>query len=295
MNPMHVFLFLFAAISAEAAAPPLEVLEENQEITPIKRAVKNEARELEYKYQTRQAVVLKGIVQIGDDEESALTGGLQEIELEAYTDIQILARYENEFGQKLARVKISTGDGDFVDVWVAEQELAASLYSVPAEKRTAMLSLDDMDARDALITSTDHVSVADGQGGGFILPVRGARKTSPPGMRLHPILKRWKYHAGWDYAAPTGTPVYATASGTVSFAGRAGGYGNMIQLSHGRVTTRYAHLSVILVRKGQSVSQGQTIGKVGSTGLSTGPHLHYEQHGGGAPAPRNRQLQRRRR
>lgn len=99
------------------------------------------------------------------------------------------------------------------------------------------------------------------------------------GRRFHPVLKKWRAHRGVDYAAPRGTPVRATADGVVRFAGRKGGYGNLILLNHFKIyTTAYGHLHKIAkgVRKGRRVQQGQVIGYVGSTGLSTGPHLHYE-------------------
>ena len=94
--------------------------------------------------------------------------------------------------------------------------------------------------------------------------------------RYHPILKKRRPHLGVDYGAPTGTPVLASASGTVVFAGRDGGYGNLLKIRHpnGYVTS-YAHLSRIQARNGQKVSQGQQVAQVGSTGLSTGPHLDY--------------------
>ena len=97
--------------------------------------------------------------------------------------------------------------------------------------------------------------------------------------RLHPVLRVRRPHRGVDYAAPRGTPVRATGSGRVSFAGRKGGYGKTILLAHGNAhTTLYAHLSRYAkgVRRGTRVRQGQVIGYVGSTGVSTGPHLHYE-------------------
>lgn len=93
--------------------------------------------------------------------------------------------------------------------------------------------------------------------------------------RFHPILKRRRPHLGVDYGAPTGTEVLSVASGTVSFAGRKGGYGKMVKIRHGQYSTSYAHLSRIQVRRGQRVEQGDVIGRVGSTGLSTGPHLDY--------------------
>lgn len=97
------------------------------------------------------------------------------------------------------------------------------------------------------------------------------------GVRRDPIYGSSKFHAGLDFAAKTGTPVFATADGKVTEAGRQSGYGNCIDISHGyNYLTRYAHLSEILVKPGQEVKRGEMIGKVGSTGKSTGPHLHYE-------------------
>lgn len=108
-------------------------------------------------------------------------------------------------------------------------------------------------------------------------PLSILRVTSGYGMRTHPISGQRKMHTGIDYAAPTGTPVWAVGSGTVVFTGWKGGYGKTIEIKHsGAVKTRYGHLSKILVRKGQAVRQHQTIGAVGSTGYSTGPHLHFE-------------------
>jgi murein DD-endopeptidase MepM/ murein hydrolase activator NlpD len=108
-------------------------------------------------------------------------------------------------------------------------------------------------------------------------PLSILRVTSGYGMRTHPISGTRKMHTGIDYAAPRGTPVWAVGSGTVAFTGWKGGYGKTIEVKHsGAVKTRYGHLSKILVRKGQAVRQHQTIGAVGSTGYSTGPHLHFE-------------------
>jgi murein DD-endopeptidase MepM/ murein hydrolase activator NlpD len=97
--------------------------------------------------------------------------------------------------------------------------------------------------------------------------------------RYHPILKRYRAHEGIDYGAPTGTPVEATASGVVTRAGWAGGYGRLVELRHAQgIRTRYAHLSAIGagIRPGAPVTQGMIIGRVGASGLATGPHLHYE-------------------
>jgi len=94
--------------------------------------------------------------------------------------------------------------------------------------------------------------------------------------RFHPVQMRWKAHNGTDYAAPTGTPIMSTANGTVIQAGYTSGNGNYVKVKHnGQYTTQYLHMSKILVRQGQRVSQGETIGRVGSTGLATGPHVCY--------------------
>lgn len=97
------------------------------------------------------------------------------------------------------------------------------------------------------------------------------------GVRIDPIYKTQKFHSGMDFAANTGTPVYATGNGVVVSSGWESGYGLTIEIDHGfGYQTRYAHLSATQVRKGQKVTRGEVIGKVGSTGKSTGPHLHYE-------------------
>ena len=113
----------------------------------------------------------------------------------------------------------------------------------------------------------------------LLFPVLGdAFKSSGFGWRLHPILGSWLMHAGRDFAAPEGTPVVAALSGQVLSSGLAGGYGIAIELEHADPLRRtlYGHLSEIYVRAGQQVRQGEVIGRVGSTGLSTGPHLHFE-------------------
>ncbi|MCJ7421271.1 M23 family metallopeptidase [Sphingomicrobium astaxanthinifaciens] len=101
-------------------------------------------------------------------------------------------------------------------------------------------------------------------------------------MRRHPILRYKRLHRGIDFAAPRGTPIQAAADGVVLHAGRAGGYGNQVRLRHADGTiTSYSHMASLHVAPGTAVTQGQVIGTVGSTGLSTGPHLHYEVHRNG--------------
>ena len=112
--------------------------------------------------------------------------------------------------------------------------------------------------------------------GGMVMPVRG-RMTSPYGARRHPVLGYVRMHAGVDFGAAWGSPIFATGEGVVSFAGRHGGHGNYVRIEHGGgLGSGYGHMSRIAVSPGARVSAGQVIGYVGSTGLSTGPHLHYE-------------------
>ncbi len=119
------------------------------------------------------------------------------------------------------------------------------------------------------------------QRNGLVAPVPG-RITSNFGMRRHPILGYRRMHSGMDFRARYGTPIVAVTDGRVASAGRAGGCGIAVKVSHGGgLSTRYCHMSRMAVRAGQSVRRGQVIGYVGSTGLSTGAHLHYEMYRGG--------------
>lgn len=110
-------------------------------------------------------------------------------------------------------------------------------------------------------------------------PMEFTRVTSGFSRRFHPILKTWREHKGVDYGAPTGTPIRSTADGVVDFIGTQNGYGNVVVLRHnGQYSTLYGHMSAFApgLKKGMRVQQGEFIGKVGSTGWATGPHLHYE-------------------
>lgn len=116
--------------------------------------------------------------------------------------------------------------------------------------------------------------------------IKFSRISSPFGMRVHPVHKTWTGHRGIDYAAPYGTPIYATANGIIDFSGWQNGYGNVVIIKHPRnYSTVYAHQSKIEngIKKGVKVSQGKLIGYVGSTGTATGPHLHYELRIGNKP------------
>lgn len=116
-----------------------------------------------------------------------------------------------------------------------------------------------------------------------MMPVEGW-VTSEFGVRNHPIAKRFKMHNGVDIASPIGTPIKAPAGGKVVFAGRSGGYGNTVVLQHGYgISTLYGHLSQINVKQGETVKRGDVVGELGTSGYSTGPHLHYEVSVDGIP------------
>ena len=113
-------------------------------------------------------------------------------------------------------------------------------------------------------------------------PVLGVRIGSPFGYRIDPITGHTALHTGLDFAAPTGTPIYAAAGGVVIVQELNSGYGKMIEVDHGNnIITRYAHTSAVFVKKGDIIKRGQKIAEVGSTGRSTGPHLHFEVWVGG--------------
>lgn len=141
----------------------------------------------------------------------------------------------------------------------------------PLNEESAADVLQDLRRANALSIALDRLPLT--------RPVRESesRISSHFGPRRHPTTGRWALHAGLDLAGPTGTPIYAPAAGKVVYAGPRGTYGNLIKIDHPfGYETRYAHLSQILVSPGDEVTTGQLIGRIGTTGRSTGPHLHYE-------------------
>jgi murein DD-endopeptidase MepM/ murein hydrolase activator NlpD len=179
---------------------------------------------------------------------------------------------------------IRTGDS-FEVLYTARQTPDGQAAPGGGEVLYARLTLGGRDIRMYRFEDSDGVARyfgPDGKGARKALmrtPVDGARMSSGFGMRRHPILGYTKMHKGVDFAAPTGTPIYAAGDGVVERASRYGAYGNYIRIRHsGDLKTAYAHLSRYArgVAPGTRVAQGQVIGYVGSTGRSTGPHLHYE-------------------
>jgi murein DD-endopeptidase MepM/ murein hydrolase activator NlpD len=187
----------------------------------------------------------------------------------------------------------------------AEAELAADEAKALADTRAEALTIAEAERGESLARyeeaeaeaerietelrewGASQPAAARGGRSGFLLPASGWQ-SSAYGMRFDPFFGVWQLHSGVDIAAPGGTPIYAVADGTVIRAGWNGGYGNFTCLGHGSregqgLSTCYAHQSEILVSAGQSVRQGELIGRVGTTGASTGDHLHFEVRLDGTP------------
>jgi murein DD-endopeptidase MepM/ murein hydrolase activator NlpD len=159
-------------------------------------------------------------------------------------------------------------------VYAGVENIEAAVFETKGEKKYAFPFKQNPDAKRADYYD-DEGKVLKSM---FLkAPLKFSRITSRfSPKRFHPVQKRWKAHNGTDYAAPTGTPIMTTASGTVIEAGYSSGNGNYVKVRHnGTYTTQYLHMSKIKVRRGQRVQQGDVIGLVGSTGLATGPHVCY--------------------
>jgi murein DD-endopeptidase MepM/ murein hydrolase activator NlpD len=146
-------------------------------------------------------------------------------------------------------------------------------------RRADLLARSFGQAAESLATHTERLAATPS-----IMPTQGWLTSAFSAMRSHPILHYARPHEGIDVSAPMGTPIEAPAAGRVVEAGWQAGYGNVVVIDHGfGLKTKYAHASRLLVRTGERVQRGQRVALVGSTGLSTGPHLHYEVHVDGRP------------
>src|SRR5215216_203132 len=150
---------------------------------------------------------------------------------------------------------------------------------ISADVETLIQRADLLSARFAAVTDSLEVNAKRFASVPSIMPTAGWLTSQFSRSRVHPLLHVSRPHEGIDVSAPMGAPIVAPASGTVTKVDRENGYGNVLEIDHGNgIVTRYAHCSRIDVRQGQRVTRGQRIAAVGSTGLSTGPHLHYELH-----------------
>lgn len=169
-------------------------------------------------------------------------------------------------------------------LWTVDSAASKTAFAVSydlgaLERRARLLSSSLTQATDSLIVHKELLESTPA-----IEPTLGWISSPFSRTRMHPIYDRPMPHLGVDFAAPTGTPIYATAAGRVVKAGWDQGYGLMVEIDHGYgYSTVYAHASKILVRRGEEVARGDVIAQVGSTGLTTAPNLHYEVHVNGVP------------
>jgi len=200
---------------------------------------------------------------------STVTLSLKSIEREQIEKMQWLAIDAFETASEIDEIIQSAG----LPAAAIDDTAIGGPFVRPNDPNAFESTLDDLDqALDRLDTVRRHARKLP-----IGIPAPGQQITSKFGNRRDPFLGRLAFHGGIDFRAPTGTPIYSSGSGVVTHAGRNGGYGKMVEIDHGDgITTRYAHLSRVEVREGDHVAMGARIGKAGSTGRSTGPHLHYE-------------------
>lgn len=194
----------------------------------------------------------------------------QEQRVAAVKQAQV-AKKQEEYSEKLNKQRLLT------------QVEKNKEYYIQVERQLEQESLNiESMIKDLMSKSSGYAPVTRGSGK-FIMPTSG-RLSSNFGYRIHPVYKYKKFHSGIDIAAPNGTAIKAAASGRILFSGRKGGYGNTVIIDHGGgLMTLYAHCSSTYVSEGQTVNQGARIAAVGSTGLSTGNHLHFEVRVSGNP------------
>lgn len=230
-------------------------------------------------------------LRVAADEHDAALAAVDEV-------VARVARIESELETELAELEESEARQAEIkaelDARIADWE--AQLAEFEAEEQRLTQFIIDKQAEQAAARAAAAAAAAAGGGSGAVVPDLSAVSTqgfvyptaggisSGFGQRLHPILGYYRMHTGLDMGGGFGSPIWAAKGGTVIAAGWNGGYGNAVIIDHGGgVATLYAHQSELLVSVGQVVEAGQRIGSVGSTGLSTGPHLHFEVRVGGNP------------
>jgi murein DD-endopeptidase MepM/ murein hydrolase activator NlpD len=272
-----------AAAEQAAAAEAARVAEETAKAAAEQRAAETAQRAAE----AQQQAAAQAAAEAAQAAEQAAA--------EAAKAASEQAAAQAEYDQAVADAVVRRWQAEAA--YAAEQEAAAAAVRAAEEEQAAAAAAAE-EAQQAARNATNNIPTFDNSNspsfvpeptsqptssGGWIYPVSGGFNSSPPGPRAHPAYGYWACHKGEDIAAPLGTPIVATHSGTVISAGwNNGGYGIMTIVDHGDGTSSlYAHQNSVNVSSGQYVSAGQVIGYVGSTGDSTGPHLHFEIHVGG--------------
>lgn len=208
----------------------------------------------------------------GDALFSTITSSLDKMSDETYSALDIIAVSATRDIQKIERAASDLG----LDLASSQEADEGSGLGGPLVDIEDDAFLQRIERAETALSRLETLKTA-ARGVPFRAPIDGAKVTSSFGPRLDPFIRRMAMHTGIDFRASSGTPVKAPASGKVTFAGRNGGYGLMVEIEHpSGIVSRFAHMRRILVKKGDVLEVDQALGLVGSTGRSTGPHLHYE-------------------
>lgn len=196
---------------------------------------------------------------------------VEEVKLKLIQDQEILAEKQEENNELLHELEKKSDEYEYLMAQSEELQDELMLEIAAKEKELKEAKYDEYLAKLALQGENPPSNA------NWVTPVSGYTLTSPFGMRVHPVLKYSRMHNGIDMGCAEGTPIYATRAGTVTVASyQAGGAGNYVSINHlDGFSSIYMHMTRYIVSVGQTVSQGQLIGYVGSTGMSTGPHLHF--------------------
>ena len=186
-----------------------------------------------------------------------------------------IIKISGEEGESTKNTGIIKIRDNIADINTKKDMESISLSRTESFKGKVRENINEKDREDNQNIKIENI---ESKGFGKILwPVKYGKITSKFGNRTHPVLKSVKFHRGVDIAVSVGTPVYSGIKGRVTFAGRKGNYGNLVEIEgNDRIKVRYAHLNSIDVVTGQKVSDGEKVAETGNTGMSTGPHLHYE-------------------
>lgn len=257
-----------------------ELLKNNQTITTIAESDKELVD-----YITEQVNAIKAAKEQLEKDKETVEASKRELEVQKQS-------YVDKTNKKAEYMQALEKD---VELYIKEYEATEAAWSSIDQEivrlQSQIKSTKEQEERDRIArenqqkahsanlskNSSTYISPKVKEGATFAWPLPGyTHISSPYGGRYHPILKRSKFHSGIDLPAPSGTPVIAAKSGTVIVSKTMGGYGNVVMIDHGDIVSVYAHNSVLKVREGQQVRQGDVVSLVGNTGMSTGPHLHFE-------------------
>jgi murein DD-endopeptidase MepM/ murein hydrolase activator NlpD len=230
----------------------------------------------------RQAVaeLAASLVVLRDDVARARS----QVAAEAVREEALLASAQERKAAHEARIASLQAESQSIAEMIRRRQAEREAQLRRAADEAAALARQADAARRTAVPVVDDLAVTPSGRGVLAVPVSASRLSSSFGMRVHPIFGSQRMHTGVDFAASTGTPIRAAADGVVIAVGGQGGYGLTVVLDHGgSLATLYAHMSAFAVGDGETVARGQVIGYVGSTGSSTGPHLHFEVRVDGTP------------